>query len=110
MSKDDTKTKQTISMDEFHCSDHVRDLQRQDEKIENRSTYVKADGYRVKVRVTYTRTRKIRATSEEQAKLFGAVREAKYAPRGFHKQNLDYEIENIEPVEAVRIDPEDDDE
>lgn len=58
-----------------------------EEKLSNRTDYRKAKGYEVMVKVVYTRARKVRALSPEQAAEFAKRREEVYAPRYFTTQN-----------------------
>lgn len=82
----------------------ISDLAGTPDKLELRADYVKAEGYEVTLRVTYERTRRVRALSEEQAKTFAAAREATYAPRYFVSQNhAAHTIVDIEVVSADKV-------
>lgn len=88
----------------------IDDLMNLPDRIEKRSDYIRGRGYRVKLRTVYTRTRKVRALSEEDAETYALAREAQFAPKYFHSQNhIDYEVESIEAV-SVELTPVSDDE
>ena len=77
------------------------ELQEQNDKLEGRAEYLSGKGYDVTLKVTYTRTRRVRALNPEQAKEFARVREAKYAPNYFHAQNhASYSVDTIEAVDV----------
>jgi hypothetical protein len=69
----------------------------------SRSNYVKAEGYIVTLRGTYTRTRLVRAMSEDQAKEFAINREKDYAPKYFNtaRGNAGYTFEGVEAIAAT---------
>lgn len=80
---------------------NIEELAEKSDKLEGRAEYLKGEGYDVTLRVTYTRTRRVRALSPEQAQEFAVIREAKYAPRYFHAQNhSSYVVESINPTEV----------
>lgn len=89
--------------DKYHCSDQVRKLQEKGEKVERRTDYLKAQGYEVDVRVEYVRTRKVRAMDPHQAMDFAETREARYAPKSLHGQNVGYFVRSVEALEAREI-------
>lgn len=86
----------------------LADLQKLPQKIETRSDYVRGEGYVVTVKTTYTRTRRIRALSPEDAATYAVAREATFAPRYFETQQAtEYSLVSIS-VPSVEKAPEDD--
>ena len=75
----------------------ISKLAEMDDKLEGRAEYLQGSGFDVELKVTYTRKRRVRALTEDQAKQFAKIREARYAPKYFHAQNhKNYAINDIE--------------
>lgn len=91
------------------CTPEVLEIAARPDKLSDRQEYINATGYRVTVRGTYTRTRRVRALTPEQALEFAMAREAAAAPKYFGQQVYhDYMIEKIEGVDAREVDMRDD--
>jgi len=62
----------------------------------NRAEYLKADGYDVTIKVSYTRVRRVRAVTKKQAREFALNRERKFSERYFGSQNLrSYTVDTV---------------
>lgn len=73
----------------------------------NRAEYLKAKGYNVTLKVTYTRVRRVRALNKAQAREFAANREAKFSDRYFNSQNLrEYEVNSVKATKVEEIEKE----
>jgi hypothetical protein len=69
---------------------------KQPTRIDSWSEYQKAVGYDVEVRVTYTRIRKVRANSEEQAIEFAVQREKESAKNSYQKKvQIGFNVEDV---------------
>lgn len=83
----------------------VKDLKKKPQKIsdhhDKKSKYFQAKGYKVTIKTTYKRVRRVRALNEKDAMTYAMAREAEFAPRYFHSQNhIEFEVENIEAVDV----------
>ena len=87
-------------------NESIDELANKPDTLEKRSDYLKGKGYDVTLSVPYSRTRRVRATSEEQAMEFARIREARYAPNYFHAQNQQaYCVDKIEAVDVRQAKP-----
>ena len=70
----------------------------------NRADYLKAEGYDVTIKVTYTRLRRVRALNKKQAKEFALNRETKFSERYFGSQNLrSYSVDSVRASKVEKV-------
>lgn len=73
-------------------------------RLVNWRRYQKAIGYDVEVKVTYTKTRKIRAESEEQAREFAIERETRSAnSANMSKGTMGYKVNEVSTGEVTLV-------